>query len=108
MERYAFFQEHYPSNNYLLHVIQKVKYIPRGSTSKGTREAATRTSWDMHHGSLWGLNCLKDDTLEQRRKAVEDRARRRDVIEEQTELCPTYHTSLTLSMVSLNTPNFLF
>jgi len=57
-------REHDPSNNYLLHVIQKVKYSPKGGASKGAREAATRTSSDVHHGSLWGLNCLKGNTLE--------------------------------------------
>lgn len=44
--------------------MQKVKYIPKGSTSKGTREAATRTTSEVHHGSLWGLNCLKGNMLE--------------------------------------------
>ena len=47
--------------------MQKVKYIPKEGTSKGAREAATRTSLEVHHGSLWGLNCLKGDVLEKLR-----------------------------------------
>src|SRR3989338_8474305 len=58
-------QAHDPSNNYFVHVMKKVKYIPKGSTSKGTREAATSTTSEVHHGSLWGLNCLKGDVFEE-------------------------------------------
>lgn len=53
-----------------MHVMQKVKYIPEESASKGARRAATRTSSEVHHGSLWGLNCLKGDVLEVSRETT--------------------------------------